>query len=192
MGVIRPGRHTTATIENERPHHSRADMSPFVFPSALKPRSRAKAQRNHNLRVGGSSPSSGIRSSCKSAGSGACPRGGDTRITFERRLRLSAVDFASRPSRQSPRRSGDATSSTPAKGGTPTPWSPGCSAPRASRRTPSARRHMAAHRVGTQVSSSLAVATNMEQLPNRPPCSTQPPSSSARVRSPRTSCASRL
>ena len=30
---------------------------------------RAKAQRNHNPRVGGSSPSSGMRSGCKSAAS---------------------------------------------------------------------------------------------------------------------------
>ena len=35
-------------------------MSPFVSPSPFKRRCRAKALRNHNPRVGGSSPSSGI------------------------------------------------------------------------------------------------------------------------------------
>jgi len=35
-------------------------MSPFVSPRPFKPSCRAKAQRNHNPRVGGSSPSSGM------------------------------------------------------------------------------------------------------------------------------------
>jgi hypothetical protein len=46
---------------------ARAVPSPFVTPSARKRRGRAKEQRNHNPRVGGSSPSSGIESACKSA-----------------------------------------------------------------------------------------------------------------------------
>jgi hypothetical protein len=45
----------------------RAVVSPFVSPRARKRRPRAKAPRNHNPRVGGSSPSSGMRSACKSA-----------------------------------------------------------------------------------------------------------------------------
>ena len=40
---------------------------PFRSPSPLKPSYRAKEQRNHNPRVGGSSPSSGMRSACKRA-----------------------------------------------------------------------------------------------------------------------------
>ena len=44
-----------------------AVMSPFVSPSPRKRRCRAKEQRNHNPRVGGSSPSSGMRSACKPA-----------------------------------------------------------------------------------------------------------------------------
>jgi hypothetical protein len=39
--------------------------SPFTSPSPRKWRCRAKALRNHNPRVGGSSPSSGMRSACK-------------------------------------------------------------------------------------------------------------------------------
>ena len=42
-------------------------VSPFVSPSPRKPLCRAKAPRNHNPRVGGSSPSSGMRSACKPA-----------------------------------------------------------------------------------------------------------------------------
>jgi hypothetical protein len=41
-------------------------LSPFVSPSPCKGRCRAKLQRNDNPRVGGSSPSSGMRSACKS------------------------------------------------------------------------------------------------------------------------------
>jgi hypothetical protein len=39
-------------------------VSPFVTPGPRKRLCRAKAQRNHNPRVGGSSPSSGMRSAC--------------------------------------------------------------------------------------------------------------------------------
>ena len=46
-------------------------MSLFVSPRPFKRRRRAKAQRNHNPRVGGSSPSSGMRSVCTSALIGA-------------------------------------------------------------------------------------------------------------------------
>src|SRR4051794_13744578 len=42
---------------------ARADVSPFVSPSPFKRRCRAKGQRNHNPRVGGSSPSSGTSGS---------------------------------------------------------------------------------------------------------------------------------
>ena len=45
----------------------RAEVSPFVSPSLFKRRCRAKAHRNHNPRVGGSSPSSGMRKACNSA-----------------------------------------------------------------------------------------------------------------------------
>ena len=44
----------------------RAVVSPFVSPSPRFWLCRARALRNHNPRVGGSSPSSGIRSACKS------------------------------------------------------------------------------------------------------------------------------
>ena len=42
------------------------DLSPFLSPRRFKRCCRAKAQRNLNPRVGGSSPSSGMRSGCKS------------------------------------------------------------------------------------------------------------------------------
>jgi hypothetical protein len=42
-------------------------VSPFVSPSPCSWLCRAKAPRNHNPRVGGSSPSSGMRSPCKLA-----------------------------------------------------------------------------------------------------------------------------
>jgi hypothetical protein len=47
--------------------HGGADLSPFMSPRPRKRRCRAKALRNHNPRVGGSSPSSGMRSACKTA-----------------------------------------------------------------------------------------------------------------------------
>jgi hypothetical protein len=50
-------------------------VSPFVSPSPFKRRCRAKAQRNHNPRVGGSSPSPGIESACKRAS--ASPQAGE-------------------------------------------------------------------------------------------------------------------
>jgi hypothetical protein len=43
---------------------SPAVVSPFVSPSPRKHRCRAEAWRNHNPRVGGSSPSSGMRKAC--------------------------------------------------------------------------------------------------------------------------------
>jgi hypothetical protein len=46
--------------------HRGANLSSFLSPRPRKPRCRAKAPRNHNPRVGGSSPSSGMRSTCKS------------------------------------------------------------------------------------------------------------------------------
>jgi hypothetical protein len=44
-----------------------AAQSPIASLSPREPRCRAKEQRNHNPRVGGSSPSSGMRSACTSA-----------------------------------------------------------------------------------------------------------------------------
>ena len=44
-----------------------AGIAPFRSPSPFKRCCRAKAQRNHNPRVGGSSPSSGMISACKMA-----------------------------------------------------------------------------------------------------------------------------
>src|SRR5688572_24611581 len=44
-----------------------AAVSPFVSPSPVSWLCRAKPSRNHNPRVGGSSPSSGTRRACKEA-----------------------------------------------------------------------------------------------------------------------------
>ena len=62
--VARSSRGWTDKVARRR-LQNRADVSPFVSP---RPRSwlcRAKALRNHNPRVGRSSPSSGMRSACK-------------------------------------------------------------------------------------------------------------------------------
>ena len=59
-----------------------ADVSPFVSPCPGFWLCRAKAHWNHNPRVGGSSPSSGMRSACTSACFGASEDGRDTRKHF--------------------------------------------------------------------------------------------------------------
>jgi hypothetical protein len=75
----------------------RADVSPFVSPSPCFWLCRAKEQRNHNPRVGGSSPSSGMRSACRSCCLARFSRERDTRnhvasgAHVTPRFRLSAV-----------------------------------------------------------------------------------------------------
>jgi hypothetical protein len=59
-------RGTPATDELHASAGHGAVQSPPAAPSPRKRRCRAKALRNHNPRVGGSSPSSGIRIACKS------------------------------------------------------------------------------------------------------------------------------
>jgi hypothetical protein len=49
-----------AVAMNDSSTFEPVDVSPFVTPTPRKRRCRAKAQRNHNPRVGGSSPSFGI------------------------------------------------------------------------------------------------------------------------------------
>ena len=59
-GSRAPARRSVAPSRPYEPQPS-ANLSPFLSPSPRKRRCRAKAPRNHNPRVGGSSPSSGIR-----------------------------------------------------------------------------------------------------------------------------------
>jgi hypothetical protein len=52
--------HRPARLVGSGPHTESAVVSPFVSPSPRKRPCRAKTLRNHNPRVGGSSPSSGM------------------------------------------------------------------------------------------------------------------------------------
>jgi hypothetical protein len=61
----------TAKAQRGQPTSPRIPV-PLRSPRAANRRSRAEAHRNNNPRVGGSSPSSGMRSACTQALSGGC------------------------------------------------------------------------------------------------------------------------
>ena len=87
-----------------------APVSPFVSPSPLKRRCRARAARNHNPRVGGSSPSSGTYESpvcLRAFAVVVCPGAGSTFATFRCWITQPRSPGPSlRPTRRAVRRSG--------------------------------------------------------------------------------------